>query len=265
LTFGEARPPCECRVLDDPREIAGLALPPLSTWFDPFLPHFMREAMRCQGEVRVCEDPTTRAALGVYLYNPSENLASIFTPRSTLATEYADLRPRASLFAEVALPRPHHVLEIRRTELKRWTTTRALTTRVRAVGPDETEPVERLLREVGGALDASWFHHLPTEETCFVAEADGTVVGAGVATRVGRWGRVHSLAVRAPHRRLGVGSDLLQARLMWLQAQGAEQAISEIRRDNLPSKRVADRFGMSAVGEMYLYPPAPLGAMTDRG
>ena len=74
-------------------------------------------------------------------------------------------------------------------------------------------------------------------------------------SRVGAQARLHSLTVRAPHRRLGIGTDLLAARLLWARRMGCERILSEIARDNMPSQLIALRAGMRRVGEIYFHRP----------
>ena len=67
---------------------------------------------------------------------------------------------------------------------------------------------------------------------------------------------MHSLAVRPMYRHLGLGTDLLFARLLWARAAGARSVLSEIADQNLPSRAVAEAGGMRRVGEIFFYPPS---------
>jgi len=59
---------------------------------------------------------------------------------------------------------------------------------------------------------------------------------------------------------MGIGSDLLFARLLYARDAGACEAISEISERNAASRAVAERAGMRVAGTVFLYPPASGGA-----
>ena len=76
-----------------------LSVTDLSDWFDPFLKHFMRETLRSGGEVVIAEDgPRVR---GVFLHDPVENVASIFTRSPALANAFYRLREKAAVYSEI--------------------------------------------------------------------------------------------------------------------------------------------------------------------
>jgi GNAT superfamily N-acetyltransferase len=113
-----------------------------------------------------------------------------------------------------------------------------------------------LIHEVYGPVNDRWFDGLPSpSETGFVAEVDGRVAGVAWISTVGTYGRLHSLTVRAPYRRMGLGTDLLFARLLWARRVGAEEVLSEISEHNVASLAVAARGGMRQVGRIFFHRP----------
>ena len=56
--------------------------------------------------------------------------------------------------------------------------------------------------------------------TCFVAEEDGTIIGALMAGHDGRRGSMHHLAVDAAHRNRGIGTALVEAAMDALEKEG---------------------------------------------
>jgi ribosomal protein S18 acetylase RimI-like enzyme len=78
-----------------------------------------------------------------------------------------------------------------------------------AVTEDRPEAVHRVL-ETG-------------EESLWVAEQDGAIVGAVIAAWDGWRGNIYRLAIAPAHRRLGIGTGLLRAGERSLQRRGANR------------------------------------------
>ena len=76
-------------------------------------------------------------------------------------------------------------------------------------------------------------------------------------TTVGPYARGHSFLVHPRFRGVGIGTDLLRARMEWLRSLGARQVVSEIYDGNRASFIAAERAGMACVSEMFHYAAAP--------
>ncbi len=66
----------------------------------------------------------------------------------------------------------------------------------------------------------------------FVAEVSGEVVGYVLARAVRSEGEILNLAVLPPFRRRGLGGELLDAGLAWLEGDGAKEVYLEVRESN---------------------------------
>jgi len=77
-------------------------------------------------------------------------------------------------------------------------------------------------------------------------------------------GRLHSLHVKPQFRRIGIGEDILFARLLWLRSKRARSAFSEISRDNPPSSRIAMKGRMMPSGTIFQYFKKDRGGGMDR-
>jgi GNAT superfamily N-acetyltransferase len=235
----------------DPAEARGVDL---SEWFNPLLEHFAHETLRCGGKVRGLRERGRLAALT--LFDPVENVLSIFTRQRELAEALLAARGARSAYADDRLDASAEPFGIYRSDLTAPPPAVRLRHAVRpATGADVPRVVE-LVGEVQGAVDRRWFDGLPGRgESGYVVEVDGRLAGAAWVTVVGPSARLHSLAVRPAFRRLGIGGDLVAVRLAWAQRQGAGEAISEIADRNAASRSVAERLGMRRVGSIYWYPP----------
>lgn len=223
----------------------------LSDWFNPFLPRFARETLRAGGEAVVAREGDR--VVGLLLAEPAERIASVFTRSRAIGEALRRDRPEVDVYAEVDLAGPRETLELR---VARSTEAPGHRFRhpVRLLAGPELGRVAGLLREVYGDPAERWLAIAADEgERCFTVEVGGTVVGAAFALVAGPRARLHTLAVKASHRRLGVGTDLLFARLLYAGRAGARVVISEIAESNVASRALADRGGMARAGRMFLY------------
>lgn len=228
--------------------------PPLSEWFDPFLELFALDALRTGGEVVLAEDAESMA--GLYLYSPAEGVGSVFTQRRAVALAFLARPPPGGIYADRAWTAGGEPIEVMAADLRDWSPSHPYRNPVRIAGRDDLARVQRLMQELTGAIDNAWFATLPRpEELCFLAEVDGRIAGMSWSTVVGEHARGHSFMVHPRYRGLGIGTDLLQARMAWLRAHGVRQVVSEIYEGNAASKTAAERAGMASVGRMFHYRP----------
>ncbi len=231
--------------------LSGLTLRGLSTEFDPFLPMFAEQVLRHGGEVLV----RRRAGRveGLLLSVAEEDGGSLFAADLPTVVALAAERSPARYFIEHRAATVIDDLEVWAVDLTPDRPAPPLRHRLRAAEPRDREAITRVTASVSGPNEPKWIR--PLEEsgaTGWVAEWEGRIVGVGWAERVGERGRVHSVMVEPRFRGLGLGSDLLEARLRWLTSLGARRAISEISVSNVASRRAAMRSGMRPVSPMYL-------------
>lgn len=251
-TGTEVQPNETLRSVTTPAEVAALPASDLSPWFNPFLSHFMRDVLRVGGEVIVAQG--SQSVEGILLLVPTERLGSIFTRSPELATRLMGLRRGLGVFTDHLMTPAGEPYIILQRELTGAALTHRFHHPVRRLGPSDRTEANSLMREVHGSVDERWFQDTgPPHEAGFGVEMEGKLVGLAWATVAGRHGRLHSLAVRPGYRRVGVGLDLLIARLLWLRAVGATEAICEIAAANAASLKVADKGGFAPVGRLYLY------------
>jgi GNAT superfamily N-acetyltransferase len=226
----------------------------LSPWFNPFLSHIARETRRCGGEVRVFREEGTVAGLTVS--DPVERAATVFTRSRSIAEAAVRGRGTYGMYSDFSFGPPADPFAIFSTSLDDQSPSHRFRHRIRPFSKEDVPSVTDLMREVYGAVNERWFVGLPTaSEAGFIAEVDGRLAGVAWVSRVGAHARLHSLTVRAPYRRMGLGTDLLFARLLWAREAGAGTVISEIAEDNVGSQAVAARGGMRRVGQVYFHRP----------
>jgi GNAT superfamily N-acetyltransferase len=244
------RPAIDARL----EEVDGLDRADLSSWFNPFLSYFARETQRCGGEVRVIREEGT--VVGLVVSDPVERVASVFTRSRSIAETVVRGRGPYGMYSDFSFDVPADPYDILVTSLDADRPSHRFRHFIRPFSNGDLPAVLDLMREVYGAVYERWFDGLPTaSEAGFVAEVDGRLAGVAWISRVGAHGRLHSLTVRAPYRRTGLGTDLLFARLLWARQAGAWDVLSEISEQNVGSQAIAARGGMRRTGQIYFHPP----------
>lgn len=244
--------PRSMRLLGSVDEVDQFPLADLSPWFNPFLRDFMHDSLRVGGEVIVT--PVEGLPEGLLLVSPMERLGSIFTRSPEVAQSLLGVRPGLEVFSDLRLGPTGEEYRILKAEVGRTQRDHAFRHPVRRLLSTDIPAVTALMREVHGPVDARWFHDRDAaREVGFVVVIGGAVAGAAWASVSDGHGRLHSLAVRPPFRRVGIGSDLLWARLLWLKAVGARDVVCEIAARNQASLATAARGGLAPVGSIYLY------------
>ena len=236
------------------RDDAELETTDLSPWFNPFLSYFARDTRRSGGEVRLLR--TAEEVRGLVIADPAERVATVFTRSSEVAADAVDARGPLGMFSDFPVEPGADPFDIFERRLNETALSFRFGHAVRAVVPEDLPSVRELMHEVYRVVNDRWFDGLPNRfEMGFVAEVDGRLAGIGWVTQVGEHARLHSLTVRVPFRRMGVGSDLLRARLWWAHRNGARRVLSEIARANTDSQAIAERGGMRRIGTIYFHRP----------
>jgi GNAT superfamily N-acetyltransferase len=226
----------------------------LSPWFNPFLSHIAQETRRCGGEVRVFRDG--RTVVGLTVSDPAERVATVFTRSRPIAEVAIHGRGPYGMYSDFSFDSAAEPFAILSTSTEAPAPPHRFRHQIRPFSSEDIPGVIDLMREVYGAVNERWVGGLPTvREAGFVAEVNTRLAGVAWLSRVGTHARLHSLTVRAPYRRIGLGTDLLFARLLWARKAGVETVISEIAEENVGSQAVAALGGMRRVGEIYFHRP----------
>jgi GNAT superfamily N-acetyltransferase len=230
--------------------VDALPLPDLSDHFNAFLPHFMKEALRCGGEVWVTSQD--RDIDGVFIYHEAEKLGSIFSRQREVAEELFRLKEHPAVFSDFDLAPASELYHIYAAEHPGWPGSHRFAHSVRTALPTDRPAIVALMKDVYGRVDERWLETPPRPgEACFVVDGVDQLAGAAWASVARGHGRLHSLSVRTRYRRTGIGSDLWFARMGWTRQAGAGPVVSEISEHNLASRAIAVAGGMTRVGQIY--------------
>ncbi|MGA8303636.1 MAG: GNAT family N-acetyltransferase [Thermoplasmata archaeon] len=238
------------RGVTGPEQVDTLAFGDLSDYFNPFIGHFMKEALRCEGEVQVSLSGSE--VDGVFVYHEVDKEASIFTRDRALAETFFALRDHVGVYSEFEIgPRPE-IYDIHAAEHPAWNGTHRFRHSVRVAKASDHDAIVGLMNDVYGRVDERWLRSFPrAEEACFVVDGAGGIAGVAWAAVVNGHGRLHSLSVGPRYRRMGVGTDLWYARMWWTRRAGAGAVLTEIADQNLPSRAIAEAGGMRRIGRIF--------------
>jgi GNAT superfamily N-acetyltransferase len=243
------------RALTRVDEVESLSLSDLSDFFNPFLAQFMRDALRAGGEVLVSIEGNT--VRGIFTYDDVEQVASIFSRDRLVAETLSLQRHNIGIFSDFTFGPGAEVYHIFATELSEPSVPHRFAHRVRIADVDDRGSILELMREMYGRIREGWLRSIPREEEpCFVATVGPEIAGVGWASVANGHARLHALSVRPGYRRMGIGTDLLHARLLWAREAGARHAICEISEHNIPSRAIASAGGMRPIGQI-LYSRRP--------
>lgn len=231
-------------------EAGTLALPSLSEHFDPFLVHFVKEAIRCRAEVWVMQRGT--AIDGLLLHHSPEGIASVFARERRVAEILFSMCQQVSVYSDFELSTGSERYWVYSADSGSESPNRRFAHPVRAVEPADRGAILSLMRAVYGSVDEVWFETTPADlEAGFLVEGDEEIAGVAWATVVDGFGRLHSLSVRPRYRRTGIATDLWHARMAWARRMGAGRVVTEIAESNLPSRTIAEAGGMRVAGTIY--------------
>jgi len=90
-------------------------------------------------------------------------------------------------------------------------------------------------------------------ELFLTAVSNDYVLGYVVAFAVGKQGHIVSLAVRPGHRRMGVGTGLLESLLERLRSNGVDEVFLEVREDNLVAAGLYRKLGFREFSRIARY------------
>jgi ribosomal-protein-alanine N-acetyltransferase len=88
---------------------------------------------------------------------------------------------------------------------------------------------------------------------CWVAEADGRVVGMIVGWLLVDEMHIATIATHPDYRRQGIGSKLLLHTLMKSMDEGARSSFLEVRESNIPAQEMYLKFGYEKMGRRKRY------------
>ncbi len=191
---------------------------------------------------------------GLFIYDDAEKAGTIFTRSRDVFDYFYKLKPFNSLFAELKTEHESETYDIYTIDLDNRVIDHSFNHEISVAEDADLSAIEDFMTLTHPGINPKWVEVALNEgDKCFTVQLGNEIGGVGWFSIVNRVGRLHSLYVKPQYRRIGIGLDILYARLLWLRSIRAHSAFSEISRENLPSSRTAAKAGMIASGQVFQY------------
>ena len=225
---------------------------PLS-FFSPYLGYYVKEVLGIGGEAYLSRYSDGTVS-GLFIYDLSEKTGTVFTRSRDLFDYFYKKMPFDSLFAELKTEHESELYDIYNVDLVDRTLDHKFSHEI-SIGDDkDMDAIEQFMRLTHPGINRNWVKVATKDgDTCCMVKLNGQIAGLGWVTIVNGIGRLHSLYVKPQFRRIGIGRDILYARLLWLKSKQARSAFSEISRTNAPSSKIALEGEMAVAGQVYRY------------
>ncbi|TMI17067.1 GNAT family N-acetyltransferase [Candidatus Bathyarchaeota archaeon] len=231
-----------------------LVFPNGLSFFDAYLEYWTKEILEMGGEAYVSRTSTEDTISGIFLYEGYEKTGTICTRSREVFDYFYKSKPFGSIFAEIPTEHENEIYDIYTIDLANSPIVHGFSHEISIMDEDQVDEIERFMVSTHPGINKKWVGVASKNgENCFMVRLGSEIAGVAWLSLVNEIGRMHSLAVKPRFRRMGIGLDLLCARLLWLKSKHARSAFSEISRDNLPSSKIAIKSGMRVSGQVYRY------------
>ena len=223
------------------------------SFFEPYLRYFIREVLEIRGEAyvsRTSEDDVS----GIFIYDDFEKVGTVYTRSREVFDYFYGLKPFNFLFAELRTEVESEIYDIYTIELENHDIIYRFSHEISMADEGQIGEIERFMVLAHPGMNRRWIEvALKNGDKCFVVRLGSEIAGLGWISFVKSIGRIHSLFVKPQFRGLGIGEDILYARLLWLKSKHARSAFSEISRFNSSSSRIELKAQMRASGQIFQY------------
>ena len=234
------------------------------SFFEPYLQYFVRQTLGAGGEAYVSRT-SEGTIVGIFLYDDAEKTGTIYTRSKETFDYFYELRPANFLFAELKTEHESEVYDIYTIDLENLAIVHRFSHEISIAEEGDIDEIGQFMASTHPGINRRWVNvALKEGERCFFVRLGKEIAGLGWLSIVNDIGRLHSLHVKAQFRRIGIGEDILFARLLWLRSKRARSAFSEISRGNSPSSRIAGKGRMKPSGTIFQYFKKDRGGKIDR-
>lgn len=223
------------------------------SFFEPYLRYFVKEVLEIGGEAYVSRT-SEGAVSGLFIYDDFERIGTVYTISREVFDYFYELKPFNFLFAEMTTEVESEIYDIYTINLQNAAIDHRFSHEISMAEEEHIDEIEQFMVSTHPGINRKWVKvALKNGDKCFTVRLGNEIAGLGWLSLVNGIGRIHSLYVKPQFRRIGIGEDILHARLLWLKSKRARSAFSEISRYNLASSRIAMKGHMSVSGQIFQY------------
>src|SRR5213594_445535 len=230
-----------------------LVVPEGFSFFQPYLQHWIKEGLGVGGEAYLAKTPNGSIS-GLFTYDDFEKTGTIYTQSRKVFDHFYGLKPFSILWSELRTEHESETYDLYTLNLDNQTITHSFNHPIIIAEDKHAAEIERFMAFNNPGINSRWVRvALQNGDKCFLVRFQNDIAGDAWLSHVNRIGRLYSLYVKHQSRSIGIGGALLLSSLLWLNANHAHSAFSEISRNNPASVRVSMRGHMSATGQVYQY------------
>jgi ribosomal protein S18 acetylase RimI-like enzyme len=211
------------------------------------------ETLELGGEVHVSNTPEDIVS-GVFLYDKSEKTGTICTRSREVFDYFYNLRPFNSVYSEIQTEHPKEIYDIYTMNLEHHDPVHTFNHEISIADEKISGELGEFMQLTHTGINPKWVDvALSHGDKCVVIRLGDEIAAVGWVSLVNSVGRLYSIYVKPKFRRMGMGLDIVYARLLWLKSKRARTAFSEISPSNIPSSQISMSAGMKPAGQVYEY------------
>ncbi len=223
------------------------------SFFEPYLHYFIKEILEIGGEVYVSRT-SKEAVSGIFMYDSAEKLGTIYTRSREVFDYFYGLNPFNFLFSELRTELENEIYDIYTVELENLALAHRFSYEISIAEKEHIGEIEQFMAATHPGINKRWVSvALNNGDRCFTVRLSNEIAGLGWVSLVKGIGRLHTLYVKPQFRRIGIGEDILNARLLWLKSKHAHSAFCEISRYNVASSGNVLKTHMRVSGQVFQY------------
>jgi GNAT superfamily N-acetyltransferase len=223
------------------------------SFFEPYIKYNVKEILEIGGEAYATKTPHGDVS-GIFIYDNYEKGGTIYTRSREIFDHFYQLKPFNFLFSEIQTEIENETYDIYTLELEKTAVTPKFSYEISVAKRSQIDEIEKFMASTHPGINKKWVNvALKNEDKCFFVRLNNEIVGAGWLSLVNDIGRLHTLYVRQQFRRLGIGEDILNARLLWLKSKRARLVFTEISRYNVASAGNVMKAHMTVSGQVFQY------------
>jgi GNAT superfamily N-acetyltransferase len=240
------------REIKDAKDI-NFDLPDGLSFFNPHIHYYIKEALEIGGKAYLART-AEGAVSGIFTYDALEKMGAVYTRSKEVFDHFFEHLQPGFLFSEMESTHENEIYDIYSIDLQKEAIDHSFDYDISVANGKQSDELEQFMITTHPGMNRRWVKvALSNNDRCLVVRLNDEIAGLGWLSLVNGVGRLHSLFVRPQFRGMGIGEDILYARLLWLKSNRARLAFSEISRSNHSSSKVAQKGHMRVSGQIFLY------------
>jgi GNAT superfamily N-acetyltransferase len=237
----------------DNASVIDLVFPVNFSFFEPYLHYHIKEILEIGGEAYVSK--TSEGTIsGVFIYDDFEKGGTIYTRSREVFDYFYGLKKFNFLFSEMKTEFENEIYDIYTMDIEHLALAHIFSFEISTIDRENVDEIEQFMSLTHPGINKKWVKiALKNGERCYIVRLSKEIAGLGWVSLVNGIGRLHSLYVKPQYRRMGIGEDILNARLIWLKSNHARSVFTEISRYNIPSSNNVMKAQMKLSGQVFQY------------